>query len=32
MVMGQSDEQQQQQQQQRYIFGFQPHGLYPTGV
>ena len=28
----QSDEQQQQQQQQRYIFGFQPHGLYPTGA
>jgi hypothetical protein len=23
--------QQQQQQQQRYMFGFQPHGLYPTG-
>jgi hypothetical protein len=23
---------QQQQQQQRYIFGFQPHGLYPTGA
>jgi hypothetical protein len=33
MVMGQSQEQRdEQQQQQRYIFGFQPHGLYPTGV